>query len=181
MDDSAKNELLLLARQTLVCYLRTEQIPGYRTMRPELLSRQGAFVTLHKGEELRGCIGRLTPRDPLFLTVQQCSVSAAREDSRFLPVKSEELPDISIEISVLAPSQTVRDPLQVIVGEHGLMISRGERRGLLLPQVAIENCWDRATFLAQTCRKARLPEDAWRDPATCIEIFTAYVFSETPF
>ena len=178
MDDSAKNELLLLARQTLDCYLRTEQIPPYRTERPELLSRQGAFVTLHKGVELRGCIGRLTPRDPLFLTVQQCAISAAREDSRFLPVKSEELPDLSIEISVLAPSLTIRDPLQVIVGEHGLMISRRERRGLLLPQVATENCWDRATFLAQTCRKAGLPEDAWRDPATRVEIFTAYVFSE---
>jgi AmmeMemoRadiSam system protein A len=178
VNDSAKNQLLLLARQTLDCYLTTEQIPGYRTEHPELLSRQGAFVTLHKGVELRGCIGHLTPRDPLFLTVQQCAVSAAREDSRFLPVKSEELPDISIEISVLAPLQGIRDPLQVKVGEHGLMISRGQRRGLLLPQVATENRWDRGTFLAQACRKAGLPEFAWRDPATRIEVFTAYVFSE---
>lgn len=179
LDDSAKNELLTLARQTLESYLDRGEIPSYFTDRPELLSRSGAFVTLHKGSELRGCIGQLAPKEALFATVQRCAISAALEDTRFSPVTYEEITNLIIEISVLTPLRRIGDPSEVQVGKHGLMISREGRRGLLLPQVASENQWDRETFLVQTCRKAGLPPDTWRDPGTTIEVFTAQVFSET--
>jgi AmmeMemoRadiSam system protein A len=178
LDDSAKNELLALARRTLESYLARGEIPGYFTSRLELCARCGAFVSLHRGKDLRGCIGLLTPDEELYRTVQRCAISSAVEDSRFPPVTYEELPDLTIELSILAPLQTIRDPVEIEVGRHGLLISREGRRGLLLPQVATENLWDRETFLSQTCRKAGLPPNAWRDPDTSIESFTAQVFSE---
>jgi AmmeMemoRadiSam system protein A len=178
LDDSAKNELLALARRTLESYLARGEIPGYFTSRLELCTRCGAFVSLHRGKDLRGCIGLLTPDEELYRTVQRCAISSAVEDSRFPPVTYEELPELTIELSILAPLQTIRDPFEVEVGRHGLLISREGRRGLLLPQVATENLWDRETFLNQTCRKAGLPPNAWRDPDTSIKSFTAQVFSE---
>jgi AmmeMemoRadiSam system protein A len=141
----------------------------------------GAFVTLHKGKELRGCIGQVFPEGPLYLTVQKCAVGAAVEDTRFTPMNVDELPEIGIEISVLSGLERVHDPAAIEVGQHGLMVSRGGRRGLLLPQVATEHGWDRNTFLAQTCRKASLPPDAWQDPNTIIEAFAADYFSEETF
>ncbi len=181
IQDSAKQELLDLARRTLKSYLTERDIPLHVPNHPELRQRAGAFVTLHKDKELRGCIGQVSPEAYLFLTVQRCAISAAVEDTRFMPVTAEELPEITIEISVLSTMEPVRDPADVEVGRHGLVVSRGGRRGLLLPQVATEYGWDRETFLAQTCRKALLPPDAWRDPATTIETFTAEYFSEEAF
>jgi len=178
LDDSAKNELLSLARRTLENYLGRGEIPRYFTSRLELCARSGAFVSLHRGKDLRGCIGLLTPDEELYRTVQRCAISSAVEDSRFPPVTYEELSELTIELSILAPLRTIKDPVEVEVGRHGLLVSRQGRRGLLLPQVAIENRWDRETFLSQTCRKAGLPPDAWRDPDTSIECFTAQVFSE---
>jgi AmmeMemoRadiSam system protein A len=178
LDDSAKNELLALARRTLEVYLACGEIPRYFTSRLELCVRCGAFVSLHRGKDLRGCIGLLAPDEELYRTVQRCAISSAVEDSRFPPVTYEELPELTIELSILAPLQAIRDPVEVEVGRHGLLISREGRRGLLLPQVATENQWDRETFLSQTCRKAGLPPDAWRDPDISIERFTAQVFSE---
>lgn len=178
LNDSAKSELLRLARMTLESYLVTGNVPEYHTSRPELRSRSGVFVSLHKGEELRGCIGQLLPERELFRTVQRCAVSAAVEDFRFVSVTADELPALMIEISVLTPFRRIRVLDEIEVGLHGLYIVRGGNRGLLLPQVATQYGWDRETFLAQTCRKAGLQEDMASDPATVIHIFEAQVFSE---
>jgi AmmeMemoRadiSam system protein A len=178
LDIDAQKELLVLARKTLEWFLATGEVPGDNPERPELHEPAGAFVSLHCGDELRGCIGLIKPDGPLYRTVQHCAVSAASEDYRFERISSEELPDITIEISVLSPLEKTKDISEITVGEHGLYVVRGQRRGLLLPQVATDWGWDREAFLAQTCQKAGLEENAWRDPATIIYQFQAQVFSE---
>ena len=179
LDDSARHELLSIARSTLEKYYEESRIPEYHTTRPELLVRCGAFVSLHRGEELRGCIGQISPDRELYRIVQHCVLSAALEDTRFEPVTREEIPELTVEISALTPLIRIRSINQIEVGKHGLYIERGLHRGLLLPQVATAYGWDRNTFLSQTCRKAGLPESAWRDPETTISAFSAEVFSET--
>jgi AmmeMemoRadiSam system protein A len=136
----------------------------------------GIFVTLHKGERLRGCIGHLDALKPVAQTVRECAVASALYDPRFERVTPDELPDLRIEISVLSPFIEIT-PDQVEVGVHGLFISRGARRGLLLPQVAVQWQWDRERFLSETCRKAGLDGDAWQRGAK-IQAFTAQIFAE---
>lgn len=178
LDIDAQKELLALARKTLESFLATGDVPDYNPDKPELQQLAGAFVSLHCGDDLRGCIGLIKPDGPLFRTVQHCAVSAASEDYRFERVSPEEVPGITLEISVLSPLERTTDASEVEVGRHGLYVVQGQRRGLLLPQVATDWGWDRETFLAQTCVKAGLDEDAWRDPATTIYLFQAQVFSE---
>jgi AmmeMemoRadiSam system protein A len=179
MDAAARTELLQLARTTLESHFRSGHVPDYPPQQPELSRRTGAFVTLLRGDSLRGCIGQIIADRELYRVVQHCAVAAATEDTRFEPVAAEELAELEIEISVLTPFRRVADVAEIEVGRHGLIISRSHRRGLLLPQVAAEYGWDRETFLAQTCRKAGLPHDAWKDPSTRIECFEAEVFSES--
>jgi AmmeMemoRadiSam system protein A len=178
LDESDQKELLRLARATLQSFISGGSVPDYHTSRPGLRTRAGAFVSLHRGPELRGCIGQIVPDRELFRVVQHCAVSAASEDRRFNPVGQEELDALTIEISVLTPLRRLRDVEEIEVGKHGIFITRGASRGLLLPQVATEYEWDRATFLTQTCRKACLPDDAWQDPTAVISVFEAQVFSE---
>jgi hypothetical protein len=178
LDESARKELLALARKTLENYFATGRIAECQATHAELLKRCGAFVSLHKGEELRGCIGLLSNEVELYRTVQRCALSAALEDSRFAPVTPGEIAGLKIEISVLSPLQRITDVRTIEVGRHGLLISLGGLRGLLLPQVATQYNWDRETFLAQTCRKAGLPTYAWRQPNVVIQVFEAQVFSE---
>ena len=178
LDIEAQKELLALARETLESFVAVGEIPECNPDRQELHQPAGAFVSLHCGDELRGCIGVIKPDGPLYRTVQRCAVSAASEDYRFDRVTPEELPGITLEISVLSPLERTRDVSEVRVGEHGLYVVRGHHRGLLLPQVATDWGWDRETFLAQTCQKAGLEENAWRDPGTTIYQFRALVFSE---
>ncbi|MBZ5495314.1 MAG: AmmeMemoRadiSam system protein A [Acidobacteriia bacterium] len=178
LDESAQKELLVLTRATLESYFSTGQIPEYCAQHPALLERRGAFVSLHRGAELRGCIGLLSSEGELYRTVQRCALSAALEDSRFKPVTRHEVADLKIEISVLSPFERITDVHVIEVGRHGLIVSLGGLRGLLLPQVATKYDWDRETFLAQTCRKAGLPSNAWRQPNAAIQIFEAQVFSE---
>ena len=177
-DDLDRIALLKLARDTLEAYFSRKTQPEFRTSRRALLERKGAFVSLHRGEELRGCIGQLYPDRELCKVVQQCVLSAALEDSRFVPIVQEEVPDLSIEISVLSPFRRIGAAEEVEVGRHGLYIVRGQHRGLLLPQVAIQYNWDRTKFLEQTCRKAGLAETAWRDPRSIIHTFEAEIFSD---
>ena len=141
-----------------------------------LAEHRGAFTTLHGNGELRGCVGYVFPMYSLYRTIAETAVAAAFNDTRFLPVKAEELPQLQVEISVLSPIQPI-DPDDVEVGKHGLLITYGNRRGLLLPQVPIEHGWDREMFLRQTCAKAGLPGDAWEHGAK-VEGFTAEVFGE---
>jgi AmmeMemoRadiSam system protein A len=177
LDPGARRELLDLARRTLEAHLAGRELPRREPDNPLLREPRGAFVSLHRGTELRGCIGSILPAEPLHETIRRCAVSAAEADPRFPPVRLAEIGDIEIEISVLSPLRRI-DPVRVEVGTHGLVVSRSGNRGLLLPQVATEQGWDRETFLAHTCRKAGLAPNAWRDPGTSVEAFTAEVFSE---
>jgi AmmeMemoRadiSam system protein A len=145
----------------------------------DLPEASGAFVTLKKKGELRGCIGTLECRGPLAEEVARVAVSAAREDPRFEPVRPSELEEIDVEVSVLGPLEEIDpfDPKAIVIGLHGLVVERGYRRGLLLPQVATEWGWDREAFLAHTCAKAGLPADAWRTGAKVYR-FAAEVFGD---
>jgi AmmeMemoRadiSam system protein B/AmmeMemoRadiSam system protein A len=172
-----KKELLGLAKQSVESYVREGRVPEYETENRDFLDEKGAFVTLKKHGELRGCIGFIEPLFALYEAVIRTSVYAATEDARFSPVTKEELKDLEYEISVLTPLQKIDNPRAVRVGKHGLVISMGENRGLLLPQVPVENNWDRETFLDQACVKAGLPPDAWKKGAE-IFVFEAIVFHE---
>jgi len=131
---------------------------------PGVLHRSlGAFVTFKKDGHLRGCIGSMVGDGPLYRTVARMARAAAFEDPRFPPVTAAEVPALELDISVLGPITRCPDPAAVRIGRHGLLVRQGFRSGVLLPQVPVEWGWDRETFLAQTCRKAGLPPDAWRD------------------
>lgn len=141
-------------------------------------AHQGAFVTLHMHGELRGCIGTFTSQQTLYETIQEMAIASAFEDPRFPPLDQRELASINIEISVLSPLKEIRSPEEIIVGTHGIYITKGFNRGVLLPQVATEYGWDRETFLDHTCLKAGLPAGTWRREKVKIEVFTAQIFGE---
>ncbi len=146
---------------------------------PHLAVPRAAFTTLHLDARLRGCVGFVQALRPLHRTVAETAVAAAFQDPRFLPVSREEVSLLQVEISVLSPLAEIA-PEAVVVGRHGLVVSQGFRRGLLLPQVAVEHGWDRLTLLRETCRKAGLEDDAWRHGAV-VEAFTAEVFGDQDF
>ena len=137
----------------------------------------GVFVSIHRGNELRGCIGHIMPDQPLYRTTARCAVAAATSDPRFAPVTLDELPRVSFELSVLSSPEQVRNVEDIEVGKHGLIVSKGSTHGLLLPQVAVQYRWDRTQFLAETCMKAGLQPNAWKEGAD-VRRFTAAVFSE---
>jgi AmmeMemoRadiSam system protein A len=137
---------------------------------------RGAFTTIHLHGQLHGCVGYILPALPLYATVSETAASAAMNDPRFVPLTAEQAKQVTIEISVLSKPFPIR-PEQVEPGVHGLIVSDGRRRGLLLPQVAPEHGWDAENFLSHTCLKARLPADAWRKGAR-VEAFTAEIFGE---
>lgn len=174
-------ELVQLARRTLERITRGEQ-EDVRDIRDPILygSEYGAFVTLWKNGALRGCIGTLWPDDPLFETVSAMTRAAAQRDPRFSPVTSNELAEIRISVSLLSPLTPVDDPMTLRVGDHGLYVENGHKRGVLLPQVAVEQGWDMQEFLRQTCRKGHLAEDAWQKPDTKVACFTTHVIEEEP-
>jgi AmmeMemoRadiSam system protein A len=179
LTNDEKSFLLRLARRSLeaaVCGSRAEAPAGV----PAALEDPGsAFVTLHQQALLRGCVGFLGFRNPLYQAVMEAAASAALHDTRFRPVTPREISTLEVEISVLSRFWQAT-PEQIEVGVHGLMVSRGAARGLLLPQVAVERNWTVLRFLEETCRKAGLPPQAWREDAK-IEAFTAEVFGERSF
>jgi hypothetical protein len=175
-----KSELLALARKS-VEYAVTER-KAYEPAAPaseSLNQERGAFVTLKKSGELRGCIGYTSAMKPLYMTVRDTATLAALRDTRFQPVSAFELGQLEYEISVLSPLRRVRDIRDIKVGEHGLLMKNGNYEGLLLPQVPVEEKWDRQTFLQETCRKAGMAANCWKDENTDIFMFTAVVFGET--
>jgi AmmeMemoRadiSam system protein B/AmmeMemoRadiSam system protein A len=174
-DEKAK--LLTTARESIAQHLGEGTLPQFTVTEPNLVRKSGAFVTLEQRGKLRGCIGHILAQQPLYTTVQQAAVSAATEDRRFPPLTIKELEEISIEISVLSPLKRVTDIEEIEVGRHGLIIVAEGTSGLLLPQVASEEGWDRQEFLEAVCRKAGLPEDAWQQGAA-LYTFTAIVFGE---
>lgn len=173
-----KQKLLEVARASLYHAVAGEPAPDLSTDDPVLLEPRGAFVTLEIGGQLRGCIGHVVAMVPLIESVAENAQAAALQDPRFPPVTPSELDSIEIEISALTPMQLVEDANDIEVGRHGLMISKGYQRGLLLPQVPVEWGWDRDEFLAHTCLKAGLPPDAWCGECK-LESFEAEVFGET--
>jgi AmmeMemoRadiSam system protein B/AmmeMemoRadiSam system protein A len=173
-----KDELLRIARQSVETAVKERRILEMPAPRSEALNQErGAFVTLKKGGKLRGCIGYVAPIRPLYITVRDVARFAALQDTRFTPVTARELPELEYEISVLSPMRRVTDPKEIVVGEHGLLIRKGDTEGVLLPQVPVEEHWDRAAFLQQIGRKAGLPPRAWQDPDADLFRFTALVFS----
>jgi AmmeMemoRadiSam system protein A len=183
LDPDERRALLALAREAIQA--RILGLPPPRSSLPatgRLTEPGAAFATLYVPDAsgapaLRGCIGTFDRSRPLGETVQDVAVSAAVRDPRFPPLQAHEIPALTVSISVLTPLERTA-PERVEVGRHGIQISRGEARGVLLPQVATEHGWDRETFLSETCRKAGLPRDAWQDPATRVDVFEAEVFGE---
>ncbi|MCZ6622649.1 MAG: AmmeMemoRadiSam system protein A, partial [Deltaproteobacteria bacterium] len=163
----SQRKLIELSRMALEGVVYGATRPVGQVEDPYLLSSEyGSFVTLHKGTELRGCIGTCSPTSPLYETVAEMTQAAATQDHRFSPITKDEIHGIHINISVLSPLEWTPDPLSLIVGEHGLHVAKGKKRGVLLPQVATEYGWDIKTFLGQACIKADLPEDSWRSKDT---------------
>ena len=173
-----KRELIALAKKTISDHLEGKKEADYKPQHEILSKKCGAFVTLHKNGELRGCIGQIVPMDMLYITIQNMAIAAAFEDPRFYPLKKEEYPSLEFEISVLSPFEKIKNIGEIEVGKHGLMISKNMYHGLLLPQVPTEFGWDLDTFLRQLCRKAGLGDNAYKEPGIEILKFTAIVFGE---
>ncbi len=172
-----QNSLLQLARRAITHYLKKRTSPNIETEDEISKQKRGAFVTLKIKDQLRGCIGYPVPFKPLSETIVDVAISAATKDFRFPPLEKKELHETKIEISVLSVPQLIEDISEIEVGKHGIIITKGLSRGLLLPQVPVEWGWDRETFLSHGCIKAGLKKDAWKKGAQ-IEIFSAQVFSE---
>jgi AmmeMemoRadiSam system protein A len=169
--------ILDVARKTIIDYIRDGRPPEFTTDNPRLMQERGAFVTLHeKSGALRGCIGYVKPIKPLLHTIMEMAIACSTRDPRFRPVTADEFPNLDIEVSVLSPLNEIRDFQKIRIGEHGLMIRKGDSSGLLLPQVATEYGWSREEFLNETCRKAGLKANAWKEPDAELYTFSAQIF-----
>jgi hypothetical protein len=177
LDAKSRAELLGIARRAIEGAVRDGRPPEPKTGNPALQTPQGAFVTITIDGQLRGCIGTFREDQPLYRAVSQMAVSAAQQDPRFPQLSAAELPRIRLEISALTPMAPVADVQDIEVGRHGLYVTKGFNSGVLLPQVATDYGWDRTTFLEQTCRKAGLPKEAWKEGAKILS-FEAEVFGE---
>ena len=178
LNKEEKQKLLAIAGNSIIEAVTGKKQPEVEVRDERLKEKCGAFVTIKEHGQLRGCIGYITGVKPLYETVRDVAASAAVSDPRFRPVSGDELGKLELEISVLTPLKRIDNTEEIEVGKHGLYMKRGFYSGLLLPQVATEYGWDRKTFLEQTCRKAGLPKDAWKDDSTEIYIFSAEVFDE---
>jgi hypothetical protein len=179
LSDAEKSELLALARKSVEYVVQNRYAYEPPASASATLNQErGAFTTLKKGGELRGCIGYTSAAKPLYITVRDTATLAALQDPRFMPVSASELPKLEYEISVMSPLRRVTDIQQIKVGQHGLLMKNGDSEGLLLPQVPVEQGWDRHTFLEQTCAKAGMRTSCWMDEDTDIFSFTAVVFGE---
>ena len=174
--DEERRLLLDVAHRSIVAALRKTPL-DLTPPNEKLAQPRGAFTTLHLHGQLRGCVGYILAARPLFQTVAETAQAAAFQDYRFYPVTLGEAEQLTIEISVLSPLQPIAAE-EVEIGRHGLVVSSGNRRGLLLPQVPVEHGWNRETFLEQTCIKAGLPDDAWKTGAN-LEAFTAEIFGDS--
>lgn len=172
-----KRLLLQLAREAIEAAVRTGKVPGAQVDEGQLHEQHGCFVTIKRNGALRGCIGNFKSDKPLYRLVQEMAISAATRDPRFYPMKEEDLNGFELEISVLSPLSKIESPEEVEVGRHGLYLEKNFSRGVLLPQVAVEQGWNREMFLNQTALKAGLKRDDWKEGAD-IYVFTAEVFGE---
>lgn len=169
--------LLDLARRAIKHYLDKNKTLKIDTEDAELKEKRGAFVTLKVDDQLRGCIGYPIPHKPLIETIIDCAIAAASQDYRFPSITNEELDRLNVEISVLTLPRKIENVSEIKIGDHGITISQGMSKGLLLPQVPVEWDWDLETYLNHGCLKAGLPENAWKKGAK-IEIFSAQIFAD---
>jgi len=176
LSEADHQALLRLARDAIVEAVCHSRLPEEIPQQGIFGEPRSLFVSLHTGTHLRGCIGTMEP-EALGQAVVRCAVSAAAQDPRFSPVLPEELSALRIEISLLSPPMPIRQE-EIEIGRHGLLIQLGGQRGVLLPQVAVQHAFSVMRFLEETCRKAQLPPDAWKDPETQVFAFTCEVFSE---
>jgi len=177
LSEADRRALLGLARQAASDAVSRDSLPQQIPHDGVFAERRGVFVSLHVKRRLRGCIGVIEAEEPLGDSIVRCAASAALQDPRFPPVRQGELEELEIEISLLSPPAAISLP-QIEIGHHGLLVCRGAQRGLLLPQVATEHHFTPQQFLEETCRKAQLTREAWREPETQVFGFTCEVFSE---
>jgi len=179
LTDEDKKTLLKIARVTLNEWVTNRKTPSFDIPGGLLESDGAAFVTLRKHGRLRGCIGHLTAREPLWMCVRDMAVAASTHDSRFKPVEPDELDEIVVEVSVLTPPRKVDNYENIVLGRDGVIVRKGFKKGVFLPQVATETGWDLDTFLSNLCsHKAFLPSDCYRDPDVVLMNFQAIVFEE---
>jgi len=176
LNGKEKKILINIVKETIKVHLNSNDQPDFYCGQKALNEEVGVFVTLKIEGKLRGCIGMLITKEPLYITVSNMALEAAFHDPRFEALKKEEYTALEVEISVLTPFKKIDSIDEIKVGKHGLMISRGNNSGLLLPQVATEYAWDKNTFLEHACIKAGLSTDAWKESDVEICIFSAEVF-----
>lgn len=177
LSEAERRAALELARKAIREVVLHRELPDFIPSEGVFSERHGVFVTLHVKGRLQGCIGVTEPSEPLGEAIVRCAVGAALEDPRFAPIKESQLEELNVEISLLSALRPIL-PEAVELGRHGLLIVSHGQRGLLLPKVATEHRLTREQFLEETCRKAGLPRDAWKDAETHIFGFTCEVFSE---
>jgi AmmeMemoRadiSam system protein A len=180
LSEADQRAALQLARTAVVDAVSHCKLPDVFPREGAFAERRGVFVTLHVRNRLQGCIGVIEAQEPLGEAIIRCAASAALEDPRFAPMKPDQLGEVSIEISLLSQLEQI-SPESIEIGRHGLLVRLHAQRGLLLPQVAIEHRLTREQFLEETCRKAGLPREAWRDPEAHLFGFTCEVFSESSY
>lgn len=178
LSEADRRAALQLARTAVVDAVTRRKPPDNFPSEGAFAERRGVFVTLHVHNRLQGCIGVIEAKEPLGEAIAHCAASAALEDPRFAPMKTEQLGELSIEISLLSAMEPII-PESIEIGRHGLFVSLHAQRGLLLPQVAVEHRLTREQFLEETCRKAGLPREAWRDPEARLFGFICEVFAES--
>lgn len=179
LNETQRKTLLEIAKTSVEKYVQQGQWPDFPVDDPLLNEKLGAFVTLKKNGQLRGCIGQFEPDIPLYQVVSQMAVAAATQDVRFQPIQVSELADLEYEVSVLSPLKQIADWQEIELGQHGVQVRQGSRSGVFLPQVATENNWDLDKFMGELCsQKAGLPWDCWKNGEVDLYVFTAEVFAE---
>lgn len=178
LNERQQQILLAVVKEAIQSKLSGKKLPKYDFEDEIFHAKRGAFVTLHKNSQLRGCIGYIVGVAPLIETIQRMAIASAFEDPRFPSLEKEEFKYLNIEISVLTPLKKVKDISEIKIGRDGLLIKKGFYQGLLLPQVAEEEGWDVETFLKHTCLKAGLYPDAWKEKDASIEKFSAQIFAQ---
>ncbi|WP_020676088.1 AmmeMemoRadiSam system protein A [Geopsychrobacter electrodiphilus] len=178
LDKKSGEILLKVARDAIDARLSKKPLPSVNLTGELLNQAVGCFVTITINDCLRGCIGHFVSEKPIYIEVAEMAVAAATADPRFHPMGAADIAHYKLEISILSPLEKIADTTLINVGTHGIYLTNGYSRGVLLPQVALEHKWDRLTFLKQTCIKAGLPQNAWQSPQTEIYIFSAQIISE---
>lgn len=180
LQDSQKKMLLEIARKTIKQFLTNKEVSLERNSDPDLNRKHGVFVTLLEHGKLRGCVGHLKDDQPVYEVTALMALQAAINDNRFKPVTLDELPEIEIEISILSPFKRISDEKQIKLGRNGVLLKKGDVKGVFLPQVPIKMNWDRKQLLSQLCKKVGLPIDGWKEN-TRLYIFQTEVFYESDF